>query len=174
MSAPQDVAKQLPVRSGGTAPPRDPVAGWRGIGCRATSRGSPMNGVNAWFACEVDALAEAGATGLVSDLRAGAFCCDRRLDRCTRVPCRTMVCPMAVGTSMRRSKGRNGCMCRCRSFRKAARQADERGIAKLSQDLAGNPDRLTKKEEIREALVMRRKPRPAQPVQSNPKGEEHE
>ena len=47
-------------------------------------------------------------------------------------------------------KHAQGMHLRCLSFRKAARLADEREISKLPKYLAGNPERLTKKEEMRE------------------------
>lgn len=127
------------------------MAGRRDIGCRAAPKGWLTDDTKTWHVTENEALAGAGGIGFISELRVGVSCRGKRLDRCTTVQCRTMVCPVAVGTPMRRSKERKGGMCRCFSFRKAARLADETEISKLLKDLAGNPERLTKKEEMREA-----------------------
>ena len=128
MSVPQDVVRR-PL--GRTARPRVQIAGWRRVGCSATPMGWPMDVTKTWHAAEVEALTEAGAAGYVSNLPAGGYFLDKRLDRCARVQCRTMVCAMAAGGSMRRSKGRKGRVCRSISFRKAAMLADEREISRL-------------------------------------------
>ena len=99
-------------------------------------------------AAEIKALAEAGIARLISDLPIGDYFCGTRLDRCTTVQCRTMVYSMVVGRPMHRPKERKGCICRCCSFRKAARLADERENSKLPNDFAGNLERLTKMEEM--------------------------
>ena len=151
MSAPKDVAKRLPVHFGRTAPPRDPNAGWRDVGCKVAPTGWPVDDAKTRHAAGFEALAKAGAARCISNLPIGKYFAGKRLGRCATAKCRTMVCAMAAGRSMRRSKERKGCMCRCSSFRKAARLADEREISRLLKDLAGNPERRTKKEEEREA-----------------------
>ena len=90
-----------------------------------------MDVTKSWNAAEIEALTDAGAAVCVSNLPAGDNFLDRRLDRCARVQCRTMVWAMAAGGPMRRSKGRNGRMCRSISSRKASRPADEREISRL-------------------------------------------
>ena len=151
MSAAQDVAEQPPVHLGRTAPPREPMPGRRDNGCRETPMGWPMDGTNSWHAVAIEALGGAGVAGSISCLPVGDYSCGKRLDRCTTVQCRTMVYSMAVGKPMHRPRERKGCICRCCSFRKAATPADEREISKLPKDLAGNLERLTKMEEMREA-----------------------
>ena len=148
MSAPRDVAKR---HMGRTEPPRESKAGWRGIGGRAMPNGWPTDNTKTRHAAEIEALAEAGIARLISCLPVGDYSCGKRLGRCTTVQCRTMVYSMAVGRPMHRPKERKGCICRCCSFRKAARLADERENSKLPKDFAGNLERLTKMEEMREA-----------------------
>ena len=110
MSVPQDVVRQLSVRLGGNALPREPMPGWRDIGCRATPKGRPNDDARTWHAAEIEARAGPGVAGSISNLSVGHFFASA-LDRCTTVQCRIMVCPMAVGRPMRRSKERKGCMC---------------------------------------------------------------
>ena len=128
MRAPGDVAKR---HLGRTSPPREPMAGWRGVSCRTTPTGWPMDDAKALRAVETEALTEAGAAGFISSLPFGDCFLDRRLDRCAWVQCRTMVCATAAGGPLRRSKGRVGRTCRRNSFWKAARLADEREISRL-------------------------------------------
>ena len=148
MSAPNDVGEQHLCR---TAPPREPIAGWRGIGCRATLVGWPTDDTETRHAAEIDALAEAGATGSISDLPVGAHCCDNCLNRCTKVQCRTMVCPMAVDKLARRWGERNGWKRQRPSFRSTAPLGDQLELSELLNDLAAGPEQLTKRKEMREA-----------------------
>ena len=149
MSALRDVAKR---HLGRTEPPREPMPGRRDTGCKAMPNGWPTDDAKTRYAAEIEALAEAGMARIISsDLPVGDYSCGKRLGRCTTVQCRTMVYSMAVGRPMHRPKERKGCICRCCSFRKAARLADERENSKLPKDLAGNLERLTKMEEMREA-----------------------
>lgn len=144
-------AAALPCPSAKAAPPREPMARRIDICCRATPTRWPMDDAGPRHAAETGALARPGAAGFVSSLHIGEFSCGNRLDRCAKVRRRTMVCPMAVGRPVRRSQGRKGCMCRCFPLRMAARRADDRENLKLLKDLAGNPERLTKNEEMRGA-----------------------
>ena len=147
MSAPNGIAPQLPAHLGRSAPSRGPMAGWRNIGCRETPNGWPTDDKKTRHAAEIEALAEAGATGSISDLPTGVHCCDKRLDRCTKVRCRTMVCAMVAGGPTRHSKERMGGMCRSISFRQAARLADEKEISRLLKTWHGlRNDRRRRKE----------------------------
>ena len=110
MNAPQDVARRLPVRLDRNALPRGPTSGWRDSGCRVTPKGRPNDDTRTWHAAEIEARAGPGVAGSISNLSVGNFFASA-LDRCTTVQYRIMVCPMAVGRPMRRSKERKGCMC---------------------------------------------------------------
>ena len=148
MSAPRDVAKR---HMGRTAPPRESKAGWRGIGGRATPNGWPTDDAKARHAAEIEALAEAGMARLISNQPIGDCFCGSRLDRCTKVHCRTMVCPMVVDKLARRWEERNEWKRHWSSFRTAALLVDQWEHSDFLNDLAGNPERLTKKEAMREA-----------------------
>ena len=78
MSAPNGIAPQLPAHLGRSAPSRGPKAGRRGLGCRETSMGWPMDDTKSWHAAEIGALAEAGVAGSISDLPIGNDCCGMR------------------------------------------------------------------------------------------------
>lgn len=137
MSAPNGVARQHPAHLGRSAPSRGPVGSWRNIGCREIPNGWPTDDKKTWHAAEIEALAEAGATGSISDLPIGVHCCGKCLDRCTKVQCRTMVCAMVAGGPTRCSKERMGGTCLSISFRKAARLADERKTSRLLKTWQG-------------------------------------
>ena len=148
MSAPRDVAKR---HLGRTEPPRDPMPGRRDTGCRATPNGWSTVDAKTRHAAEIEALAEAGTAKLISDLPIGDCFCGTRLDRCTKVHCRTMVCPMAVDKLARRWGERNEWKRHWSSFRTAALMVDQWELSDFLNDLAGNPERLTKKGAMRKA-----------------------
>ena len=77
MSAPQDVVRQLSVRLGGNALPREPMPGWRDIGCRAAPKGRPNDDARTWHAAEIEARAGPGVAGSISNLSVGNFFCKR-------------------------------------------------------------------------------------------------
>ena len=151
MTVPKDAARQLPVHLGGIAPSREPVAGCRDSGFRATPEGWPMDDTKPWHSAGFEALAEAGAAGFISGPSFGDSSIDKRLDRCATVQCRTMVCALAAGRPMRRRMERNEWRRHSSSFRIFARLVDQLELSEFLNDLAGNPERLTKMEEMREA-----------------------
>ncbi len=150
MSAPNGIAPQLPAHLGRSAPSRGPMAGWRNIGCRETPNGWPTDDKKTRHAAEIEALAEAGVAGSTSNLSIGIciWQAPRPLHHGSMPDYGLSYGGWQTDAPFERAQEVH---LRCFSFRKAVRLADEREISKLPKDLAGNPERLTKMEEISEA-----------------------
>ncbi len=163
MSAPKDVARQLPVRWGRAAPPREPVGNWRDTVCRAMPKGWPKEDRKPRHASETEVLAEARTAAFISGASICVSPCDKRPDHCATARCRTMLCPMAVDRLKRRRMERKECRRQCFASRKAARRVGEMRLPELLNDPAMARSNLRRRRKCA-------KPREASPTKAGTTG----
>ncbi len=114
-------------------------------------KGWLMDGKKPWHAAEIEALEEAGAVGSISKRPIGHFHYDKRYEGKSSVRCRVTLYPMIVEKLKRRWKEVNERKRHWFSPAKAAKLVEEKELARLLKDLAGNSKSLAVIEDLRKA-----------------------
>ncbi len=116
-----------------------------------TPKGWPMKGKKPWRAAEIEALEEAGVTGLISPMPVGTFDYRKKLDSGKRVKCRVKVFPMHVTKTRKSWKERQERTRKWFSPKQAARLVNEPELASILRQLSKKKKMMDGVAELREA-----------------------
>ena len=114
-------------------------------------KGWLMEGKKPWRAAEIEALEEAGALGSISHQPIGTYQYEKRLAKGHSVTCRVTIYPMLVDKLNDRWKERDERKRHWFSLAKAANLVDEKGLARILNKLADQPEDMEIMQKLRKA-----------------------